>query len=361
MLFRLSEALNGDDDQEHSVISLTDYGKLGPILTSKGVSVTALGMRNILDVPRVSYKLWQIFRLRKPDIVQTWMYHADLIGGIVARFSGIKNIIWGVRSTNIHRGVSKVTRGIRILCVFFSYVIPKLIVCAAEASRKAHVRIGYSQRRMTVIPNGFDTKLLTATLEDRMQIRTAAGFSESDLVVGSLGRYNPAKDHDNFITAAAFLAKDYPNLKFLLVGRELDLENEVVMKRIRETGYSDRFVLLGERHDVARCLKAMDIFCLHSQTEGFPNVLGEAMTMGLPCVTTDVGDASFLIGDTGTVVEPHNALALAEALRYLVVAGETFRLDLGKKAQRRIHENFTMSCVKLRFKSLYDHLSLDDS
>ncbi|MBC3345851.1 glycosyltransferase [Pseudomonas sp. SWRI196] len=356
MLFRLSKSFKDDEKQMHSIISLTDIGKLGPMIRDSGVQVTTLEMKGMLDFPRVLFSLCRIFRKLKPDIVQTWMYHADLIGGIAARLSGIRNVIWGIRSTNISSGVSKATRGIRRVCAILSYSIPKLIVCAADASRKAHVQIGYDSKRMMVIPNGFDPEVLVASMDQRAAIRMACGFSPTDLVIGSLGRYNPAKDHENFIAAASLLGADYPDLRFLLVGRDLDPQNKVIMEQIEGTGYSDRFVLLGERQDVACCLKAMDVFCLHSRTEGFPNVLGEAMAMGLPCVTTDVGDAAFLIGDTGVVVEPRNPQALADGLRQLVSAEAAYRLDLGEKAQRRVYENFTLSSAKCRFKVVYEQI-----
>lgn len=356
MLQRLSEAFNNEVEQEHSIISLTDLGSVGPMLRDKGVSVTALGMQGGRDLPRVLFRLFLTFRQAKPDIVQTWMYHADLIGGVVARLSGVVNVVWGIRTTDVSKGTSKATALIRRLCSVLSHVVPKLIICAAEASRKAHAQIGYDNSRMIVIPNGFDPEVLTASLNEREAVRMAAGFSADDLVIGSLGRYNPDKDQENFIVACALLAADYPRLKFLMVGRDLNPQNEVLVQRIKATGYSNRFVLFGERQDVAACLKAMDIFCLHSRTEGFPNVLGEAMTIGLPCVTTDVGDAAFLIGEAGIVVKPQDSQALADGLERLVSAGETYRSDLGEKAQHRVYENFTMNCAKSRFKKVYEQM-----
>ncbi|MCP1455008.1 MULTISPECIES: glycosyltransferase family 4 protein [Pseudomonas] len=353
MLLRLSESFNNDIDQNHSIISLTDLGRLGAELRARGRDVTTLNMRGALDVPRVLFNLYKIFRKNAPDVVQTWMYHADLIGGVAARLAGVRNVIWGIRTTNVNSGVSRVTGWIRQCCAILSHFVPKLIICAANASRVEHERIGYNSAKMMVIPNGFDPEVLTASVQERQALRIAAGFSPEDLVVGSLGRYNLAKDHENFISTASLLLGDYPNVKFLLVGRDLTSENKPLMTLIRSTGYPERFVLLGERKDVPVCLKAMDIFCLHSRTEGFPNVLGEAMTMGLPCVATDVGDAAFLVGETGIVVEPQNPRALAEGLKCLISAGDVYRSDLGQKAQLRIYEHFTMRYAKSRFSEAY--------
>ncbi len=356
MLFRLSESFNNDVGYEHSIVSLTGLGKLGSVLKGKGRDVTALNMRGFLDVPRVLFELYRVFRKERPDVVQTWMYHADLIGGLAARLSGMRNVIWGIRTTNVNSGVSRVTRWIRQACAVLSYIIPRVIICAAEASREAHARIGYSSKRMMVIPNGFDLEALTATINDRHAVRMAAGFSSGDLVVGSIGRYNPAKDHENFINAALCLLDDFPNVKFLLIGRDLTSENTLLMDLVLASGVPERFTLLGERRDIPACLKAMDIFCLHSRTEGFPNVLGEAMAMGLPCVTTNVGDAALLVGETGIVVEPRDSRALADGLKFLIEKNEDYRTELGQKAQSRIRENFTMGHTTSRFKTVYERL-----
>lgn len=357
MLQRLVGSFQDDAAQEHFVVSLTDLGIVGPLLQKQGINVSTMGMRGVYDIPKVMYRLYRFFRQKQPDIVQTWMYHADLIGGVAARLAGIRNVIWGIRTTDVGGGVSRVTGLIRTVCAALSSKIPRVIVCAAEASRKAHVNIGYDNSKMIVIPNGFNPEVLTATTQDRNAIRATALFASGDLVVGSLGRYNPDKDHENFIRAALLLCADSPNVKFLLVGRELNRDNKTLISLIEAAGYSDRFVLLGERRDVAACLKAMDIFCLHSRTEGFPNVLGEAMTVGLPCVATHVGDAAFLLGDAGIIVEPENCEALAEGLRRIIALNHNERVALGEKARQRVHDNFTMDCAKARFTTVYEQIS----
>ncbi|MFP7961367.1 glycosyltransferase [Pseudomonas aeruginosa] len=122
---------------------------------------------------------------------------------------------------------------------------------------------------------------------------------------------------------------------------------------IEATGYAERFILLGERQDVASCLKAMDIFCLHSRTEGFPNVLGEAMAMGLPCITTDVGDAAYLLGNDGVVVPALDPNALGKGIEDLIALDVEGRRALGEAARQRIYSNFTMASASQRFMSLY--------
>lgn len=356
MLKRLIDAHSALPLYEHSVVSLTDLGVIGPQLRAQGVVVSTVGLSSVLGIPSALYRLLKLIRMERPDIVQTWMYHADLLGGLAARIAGVRNVVWGVRTTDVGNGGKRSTVLIRRLCAWLSKYVPKVIVCAAEASRRAHVAVGYDSKRMLVIPNGFDVARLTANLDQRKAIRSAVGIERDQLVIGSLGRFNAVKDHANFISAAALLVVRYPKLKFLLVGRDLELSNGSLMDLVTKTGYAERFVFLGEREDVAACLKAMDIFCLHSRTEGFPNVLGEAMAMGLPCVTTNVGDAAYLLNKNGFVVPPQDPEALADALANMLELSEERRAALGKAALLRIYNDFTIARTSEKFIDLYERL-----
>jgi glycosyltransferase involved in cell wall biosynthesis len=171
--------------------------------------------------------------------------------------------------------------------------------------------------------------------------------------VGSLGRSHADKDQENFVCSAALLAPQYPQLRFLMVGRDLDWDNTQLVGWIVSTGFKDRFVLLGERTDVPQCLVAMDIFCLHSRTEGFPNVLAEAMAMGLPCVTTNVGDAAMLLADAGVVVPKGNAVALAQGVEKLLALEQGALHKLGMQAKGRVEAEFSMKRAREQFEDIY--------
>jgi len=357
MLRRLILESQRQGEYVHSVISLTGIGPIGTQLRQAGIDVLALDMKSPLQTLQVLCKLSAMIRCRQPGIVQTWMYHGDLLGGLAARLAGHRNVIWGIRTTDVEAGGTRATTVIMRLCAILSRWIPKTIVCAAEASRKVHVRYGYDSSRMTVIPNGFDLSMLSASPDERRALRQHCGFTDGELVVGVLGRFNPAKDHRNFVTAAGLLAARHPELRFLLIGRGLDHANEELAGWIAATGHAGRFVLLGERSDVAVCLAAMDVFCLSSRTEGFPNVVGEAMAMGLPCVVTDVGDAAFLVGDTGVVVPKQDPAALAEGVSKIVTMAPGLRTALGQRAQERVRAEFTIDRTRERFNHVYRSIS----
>lgn len=357
MLKRLIESHNGSDRYLHSVISLREVGKVGQELRGLGIQVHALGMRSALDIPFALWRLVRLLRIVQPNVVQTWMYHADLLGGLAARVAGNRNVIWGIRTTDVTAGGTRATAFVRHLCAWLSGFVPHTIVCAADASRVAHIAVGYEAVRMVVVPNGFDLIRLVATPEQRDALRLQCGLSAGLVVVGYLGRFHHAKDQENFVRAAGLTAQQHNNARFLMVGRDLDANNAQLAQWISSTGFADRFVLLGERADVPVCLAAMDLFCLSSRTEGFPNVVGEAMGMGLPCVVTDVGDAAMLVAETGVVVPKEDSAALALGLQQLLAMRPDARQQLGQKAKARIHAEFAIGRARERFESIYQRIT----
>ena len=338
---------------EAVVVSLTSLGVIGESLRARGVCVHTLGMSSLWHSPIALWRLIRLIRQYRPVIVQTWMYHADLLGGVAARMAGNRYVIWGIRTTDIRAEGSFGTVIVRWLCARLSSWVPQVIVCAAEASRQSHIAVGYDATKMVVVPNGCDFAWLKASFEERQSLREQCDINQNEVVLGSLGRFHADKDQENFVRSAALLAPQYPKLRFLMVGRGLDWNNAQLVNWIDRTGFKNRFVLLGERKDVPQCLAAMDIFCLHSRTEGFPNVLAEAMAMGLPCVTTGVGDAAILLADTGVVVPQGDSAALAQGVERLLALEHDARHALGMRAKALVEAKFSMARARERFEEIY--------
>lgn len=350
-LYRLVLQFRGSE-YAHTVIALTPEGGMGARFADSGIRLIVLDVRRspILHLLR----LYRLIRSLQPDIVQTWLYHADLLGGLAARAAGNRNVIWGIRTTDVDGGCARATTLVRRACASLSRWIPHTIVCVAEAALRSHRQVGYDVSRMVVVGNGFDLPAPSASQVQRQKLRAQCGLAPGHIVLGTLGRFNLDKDHANFVKAAGQLADRHPQLRFLMVGRDLDGANQELQRWIGATGHPECFVLLGERADVAACLSAMDIFCLSSRTEAFPNALGEAMAMGLPCVTTDVGDAAVLVADTGIVVPKANPDALAHGVGELISRGPGYWRQLGQRGRERIVSAFSMDCMRKRFEGIYD-------
>jgi len=356
MLKRLIESHRERPSIEHVVISLTDQGVLGNLLVKQGVAVHGLGMSSIIKGPSTFFKLRKLLQTLRPDIVHTWMYHADLLGGLAARSAGLHNLVWCIRSTDISKGGSKLTLLVRKLCACLSNWLPSVIVCAADASRQVHEAAGYSSSKMRVIPNGFDLDKLLTPHKSGSDVRDELGISRDCKIVVSVGRYSPVKDHRTFIEAASKVAAKRSDVKFMLVGRDLARTNSQLLAWINATGQAKAFYLLGERDDVPACLRASDVFCLHSVTEGFPNALGEAMAVGLPCVTTNVGDAAYLLNNPDWVVPAASPDKLAEKLNSLLFLPFDERAALGEAAASRVRKCFSIDAISHCYYELYASL-----
>jgi glycosyltransferase involved in cell wall biosynthesis len=352
-LFRLIEAHRQSPEFAHRVISLTGKGVLGPQLESMGIEVTALGMRSLFDAPGTYFRLVGALRGNRPDVLQCWMYYADLLGGLAGRRLGIRKLFWGIRNSHFESGGTRLKRAIRKICAWCSYSMPTKIVCVAESALAVHAAAGYDRSRMIVIHNGYDPAQFRYDPARRLDLRRQWGLGESAVVIGSVGRYSAAKDHAGFIRAAAMLGRENESLRFVLIGRDLTAQNQAIAARINATGFPQRFILLGERSDIAACMSAFDVFCLHSKTEGFPNVLGEAMCIGLPCVATDAGDAKVLLGPAGRVVAQDSAAELAGALASTIGAGPANMKSQGERARQRIENHFTLRHAVDKFEALY--------
>lgn len=356
MMKRLIENQAEDQLGEHIVISLTDGGALATPLRKRGVRVICLGVSSVFGGLSGYFKLCRLLKELNPDIVQTWMYHADLIGGLAAKTAGFKNIVWNVRSTYINKGGSKLTLLVRKVCALLSYRVPKKIICVAEVSRKVHESLGYCPSKMVVLPNGFSPNKSFLSENEKLKLRNELGVSDKDVLIISVGRFNPDKDHKTLISAGKIVSDESPNVKFLLVGRNVTFANEELSGLINQSECNRNFILLGERSDVANLLSISDIFCLHSITEGFPNVLGEAMLSKLPCVTSDVGDAAYLLCQPNWTIAPSNPRLLARKLMDLISMSHNERKKIGAKGHQRILQHFTMKAVSDRYVELYQEL-----
>jgi len=285
------------------------------------------------------------------------MYHADLFGGVAARAAGIRRILWSVRIADItaEMGVARPTFWIRRACALLSRRVPSRILYVAQSARPPHEALGYDPSKALVIPNGYVVPRMRSGLE-RRDLRRRIGLPEDALLVGSAGRLSEQKDFPTFIRAAGLLAAEFPLARFVLMGRQLDRDNEELVGLVRETGFEDRFHPLGERSDIGDCLAALDVFCLHSVQEGFPNVVAEAMAQATPCVVTNVGDAALLVGETAEVVESRRPDDLAAAIARLLATGAAEREALGRAAHARIERLFSMEAVAARYAALYREL-----
>jgi glycosyltransferase involved in cell wall biosynthesis len=343
------------------VISLTTPGALAPVLEAAGAPVHALGLRRRAPNPLALLRLVRWLRKEQPDVVQTWLPHADLLGGLAARMAGNLPVVWNLRSTNLPPGeIRRTTAWIQRLLAHGSGILPRRIVACSAAARSYHERLGYAAGKMVEIPNGFDSAAFRVDPEARAHARAAWGLRPDDVAACLVGRLHAQKDQASFVRAISLLAPRYPQLRAVMIGEGLSPAQPQVADWVRASGYADRFRLLGRREDVARLLPGADLLVSAAAfAEGFPNVVAEAMACGLPCVVTDVGDSARIVGATGEVVPPRDPTALAAGMAKLINRGAGQREELGRAARRRIEAKFSLATMIERYEQLYEGMRGD--
>lgn len=336
------------------VVSLTGEGDWAERLRMTGAHVIVLNMRKGPGIFGKIVKLVRIIRQVKPHLVQTWLYHADLIGGLAAKAAGSSKIVWSIRHMNLEPHLNKRTTLMAAkLCSWLSFWVPVKILSNAEVSSETHVRYGYDKTKILTIPNGFDTEVYKPDTPARQDVRQELGIGAEAQVIGLIARFHPQKDHANFIRAAGMVLKSRPETIFILCGSGIDNENVGLASWIDAAGIRPNLRMLGMRMDVPRIMASLDLLVLSSLGEGFPNVIGEAMACGIPCVSTRVGDAAMIIGGHGKVVQPGDSPALAEAiLEILALEGEV-RRNLGQMGRASIESSYSLNGISKKFENLY--------
>ena len=358
MLAKLLSQMDSTGFENH-VITLLSGGSLRHEVEPHCRSLTSLGINSPVQAPQSIFALWRRMRALKPDIVQTWLYHGDLIGGLAARLCGIP-FIWNIRCSNMDmRQYSFASRSVLAVLPHLSR-LPATVVTNSRAGQLAHEALGYRPKRWVLIPNGFDTNRFRPDPAAATVVREELGLAPDAFVVGMAARLDPQKDHETFLRAAALHAEHHPQTRFVLIGQGLDAVSNTVAASVHAKELQGSVLLLRERADIARVLQAFDVATLSSAFgEGFPNFIGEAMSCGIPCVATDVGDSADIVDETGRVVPPADPVALAAAWTALADAGPSARRALGEAARERIIERYSLPAIVRQFEELYATLGND--
>ena len=345
------------DRFEPTVVSLIDDLTVAEPILKAGIPLATMWMRAGVPDPIAIARLAAHLRRERPGVVQTWMDHSNLIGGIAARIATRAKLVWGVHHSQHVPGIAKRSTLMTVsACAKLSHRLPDRVVCCSEHSKSLYVRNGFSAARTEVIPNGFDTDAFRPDPAARLGIRREIGVDPDATLVGLVARFDPVKDHANFLRAAAILTRRMPDVRFLLCGDKVDDRNASLTAQIDAMGLSGRCHLLGARRDVARVHAALDVATSSSVSEAFPLVIGEAMSCGVPCVATDVGDSALIVGEAGRVVPPRDPLALAEGWLDILTLDPNERRRLGLAARRRVCDLFDLGAVTRRYEALYDRL-----
>ena len=332
-----------DTENKHIVISLTNLGKYEFLLKNIGIKVYNLDLK-FYSILKFLF-LIKLIRYIKPDIIQTWLIMADLIGGIAGRIAGIKNIIWNIHFTNLKLDSTKL-RNLLIIRVLakLSYLIPKKTVVVSKSGIKNCKNLGYSNKKLIFIPNGYELNIFKYSKHQEKNFKKKFKIKKNIPIIGNVSRYDPIKDHNTLLEALSLILLRKKNFFCFLVGSGLSIKNENLRSQIIKLGLENNVKLLGTKKNITEIMNGLDVHILTSKSEAFPNVVVEAMACRTPCIVTNVGDCSSIIGKTGWLVPPQNPARLAKIIES--VFNQIGSKDWNKRrneSRLRIKENFDIS------------------
>lgn len=333
------------------VISLGTKGFYGEKIEALGIKVVALNMKSVKTLPVAILKLFH--HVKGSDVLQTWLYHANLLGVIVGRILLVDKIIWGVRQADISeehnkKSTVKIAEGSKYLSWMTDYILS----CSDETTLE-HQKLGYSAKRFVTIYNGFELSLFKYDPNNRDSMRKELGIKD-EIVFINVARYDVQKDHDTMFGALKRF-KETTNLPFkvIMCGIGIEKSNEDLVAKLVKANLTNEAILLGVRSDVAALMSAADYFLLSSLGEGFPNVLGEAMASELIPIVTNVGDCAMIVGDTGEVVPKQDPIAFYNGLMRIVNLDEKEKKKKRKEARMRIENTFDIVEITKQYEALY--------
>ena len=335
------------------VASITGDGTLVSEFEEAGATVYETGHINRLNAPWQVARLARIIRRERPQVLQTWLYYSDLMGLVCGRITGVTNILWNIRCSDMR--VKDRRESSRIITRVLARFSPRIdaIVVNSVAGRDFHQALGYRPKEWLMIPNGIDLSLFRPMSEARLRLRQDLNVQSNTRLVGLVGRFDPVKGHEVFLEAAAQMNASHSNIHYVLAGRGVDSSNGPLRDLIEKFGLTRRVHLLGQRRDIGPVTAALDVATCSSHSEGFPNVIGEAMACCVPCVATDVGDAARVIGDTGLIVPADNPRDFADACIKLIDMPVEGRRKLGQAARSRVERHFSLAAAVEKYESLY--------
>lgn len=343
---------------ENTVVSFMDEGPVKGAIEEAGIPVTTLGVPRGRLSPAGLARLIRLLAAERPTVLHTWSKTADLVGLVAGRALGVQNVVWNIRgSSRLRSQCSRTTRLCDRACALLSQS-PTMVLTNSEAGLMAHVRKGYRPKRWQIIPNGFDLDAFWPDQDTRREVRRELGIPQEAIVIGTAGRYHPVKDLATFVRAVSLAAARHDRWHFVMAGTALTPGNAELLGAVRGTEAEGRLHLLGERNDMPRVLAALDVFTLTSLSEGFPNVVGEAMACAIPCIVTETaGDAPTIVGETGVVVPARDPDALGAAWERMFAASDQVRAAFGQAARQRVHDKYSLGAVVREYEDLYTSLA----
>lgn len=324
----------------HEIVIASYYpgGALSQMLDQKRIKLISYEKKSRWDLFTLFFKTLKVVRDEQPTVLHGWMHTQNVVATFAKALNPKVTMVWAVRASNLEEHLDwaeKLTIWLQARLSIFA----SRIAVNSMAGLEYAVKSGLPREKMLFVPNGIDTNTFYPNDEERRRVRAQWNMGDDVKIVGNISRFDPIKNHTMFLKAAAGVAAERSDVRFICVGHGKESYLQELKQLARTLGLEGKVHWIQAQSEVRAVYNALDVFCSSSLTEGFPNVIGEAMACGRHCVVTNVGDSALVVGDTGVVVPSDDAKAMSAGLLDRINATETLNL----RARQRILENFTVA------------------
>ena len=350
----LFNLINNTKEQNNFIISLKGKGKYGALLRKKGIKVYSINFKFDFSLIKKFFYIIKIIKKINPDIVQTWMYHADLIGGIASYIANKKNIFWGIHHTSLKFNSNK--KSIILIATInriLSYVIPKKIIVCANKAKETHIKFGFDKSKFHIIHNGIDFRKFKKSKIKGLKYRKKISASENEIIFGTVARFDPNKDHLNLLKALKEIKKKHIKFKYLLVGKNMNKKNNYILRNIYKHNLEENIILLGEEKDIVSIMNTLDLHILPSKSEAFPLVLLESIACGTLSISTNVGDVEKIIKTNSLLVKPKNHISLYEGIMKFLAISCDEKSKIINQSILHIKKNYSVEKMANSYINIY--------
>ncbi len=268
--------------------------------------------RRVIQLAASPLRLRCLLKRERPDRLYSMLHLSNLFAWLATSGALRPKLVWGYRASNMRLNWKRLIPD--RLCAWVSPTVPLMIANSRTGLRCAQ-QYGYRPKRGVVIPNGIDTEVFQPQPGLAAHFRAEIGVDTSTPLVGIIARMDPMKGHDIFLQSAAQIVDIFSRCRFVCIGDGHSEYKQKILQQARHLGLSEKVFWFDNRTDMPAIYSALDVVVSSSSYgEGFSNVVGEAMACGTPCVVTDVGDSSYIVGQTGKIVKPGNVEEMAKAI-----------------------------------------------
>lgn len=339
----------------HSVVSFLPGGVYAEVLRELGCEVVELEGQRSLRSAALLRPLGAALARARPDLVQGWMYHGNVAASLAAMLGYHRApVLWGIRQTLERLADNRpLTRGF-ILAGSALGFHPHRIVYNSTVAAEQHEAYWYPRRKRVTIYNGVDTRRFRPNVAARLAARAGLGLAPDAEVIGRVARNDPMKDHATLFKAFERLAARRPRAHLVVIGTGMDTSDRELAQLANFTGAPERVHFLGPQFKLEDLVPAFDVAVSSSRmSEGFQNVLAEAMACGVPAISTNIGEARTIIADLSRLVPRLDPDALAAAVTAILDLSAEQRRQMGRRDRERIEAKFEIGTAAAGFEQMW--------